>query len=161
MGKVKGDRPEVLITWTELCEVVDQVRIRLNRDLIESAGLTLAENLALCQVAMSPKRRLRMVDLASNLVIAKSAVTKTVDRLEERGLLRRERDPGDRRTVYAALTSDGEKIFDLAKVAYLESVQHHFASRLDKSTLRQLRLLPEQVLGLGARSDDQRPSDSR
>jgi DNA-binding MarR family transcriptional regulator len=146
MSSDGGERPEALIAWTELCEVVDQVRIRLNRDLLESAGLTLAENLALCQVAMSPNRRLRMVDLAGHLVIAKSAVTKTVDRLEERGLLRRERDPADRRTVYAVLAPDGEKVFDLAKVAYLESVQRHFASRLEEPTLRQLRHLSERVL---------------
>ena len=141
-----GDRPEALIVWTDLCEVVDQVRINLNRDLLHSAGLTLAENLALCQVAMSPERRLRMVDLAGRLVIAQSAVTKTVDRLEVRGLLRRDRDPADRRSVYATLTSDGEKVFGLAQVAYLESVQRHFASRLGADTLQVLRDLPEQVL---------------
>src|SRR5262245_52324122 len=124
-----GERPEALIAWTELCEVVDQVRILLNRDLLESAGLTLAENLALCQVAMSPQRRWRMVDIASHLSVAQSAVTKTVDRLEQRGLLRRERDAGDRRTVYAVLTADGEEVFDRAKLTYLDSVERHFASR--------------------------------
>lgn len=139
-------RPEVLPAWTALCEVVDQVRILLNRDLLDSAGVTLAENLALCQVAMSPQGRLRMVDLARQLVIAKSAVTKTVDRLEERGFLRRERDPGDRRTVYAVLTTDGANAFDLAKSAYLDSVDRHFAGRLSEPLLRQLRQLPQRVL---------------
>lgn len=145
MASDAGGRPEALIVWTDLCEVVDQVRIRLNRDLLESAGLTLAENLALCQVAMSPQQRLRMVDLASQLVIAKSAITKTVDRLEERGLLRRERDIADRRTVYAVLTTEGERVFDVARTAYLGSVERHFANHLDKPVLRQLRDLPQRV----------------
>lgn len=146
MTSDEGERPESLLVWTELCEVVDQVRILLNRDLLDTAGLTLAENLALCQVAMSPQRRLRMVDLAGRLGIAKSAVTKTVDRLEERGLLRRERDPQDRRTVYAVVTPEGEKVFDLARVAYLDSVSRHFADRLPRPTLRQLRQLAARVL---------------
>lgn len=140
------DRPEGLRAWTDLCEVVDQVRILVNRDLFERAGLTLAENLVLCQVAMSPQGRLRMVDLASHLAIAKSAVTKTVDRLEERRLVRRERDERDRRSVYAALTEDGVKAFAVAQPTYLESVQQHFASRLDPSVLRELKAISEQVL---------------
>lgn len=142
----REDRPQALTAWTDLCEVVDQVRILVNRDLQQSAGLTLAENLVLCQVAMSRPRRLRMVDLASRLVIAKSAVTKTVDRLEARGLLRRERDAGDRRTVYAALTVSGETVFDQARPAYLASIERHFAGRLDDAVLRQLHRLPSQVI---------------
>ena len=141
-----GARPEALIVWTDLCEVVDQVRIRVNRDLLESAGLTLAENLVLCQVAMSPEQRLRMIDLAGQLVLAKSAITKTVDRLEGRGLLRRERDPGDRRTVHAVLTPEGGRDFDMARTAYLDSVERHFAQHLDKTVLRRLRGLPGRVL---------------
>ena len=39
----------------------------------------------LCQVAMAPDGRLKMVDIADRLGIVKSAVTKTVDRLEARG----------------------------------------------------------------------------
>ena len=74
-------RPEGLQAWMGLCEVVDKVRVTLNRELEHHVGLTLAENLVLCQVAMAPQRRLRMVDIARLLSIAKSAVTKTVDRL--------------------------------------------------------------------------------
>jgi DNA-binding MarR family transcriptional regulator len=142
-------RPEALIVWTDLCAVVDQVRTRVNRDLLESAGLTLSENLVLCQVAMSPEQRLRMIDLADQLVLAKSAITKTVDRLEERGLLRRERDPGDRRTVYAALTTDGGHLFEVAKRVYPDSVERHLTQHLNKADLRRLRDMPARVLSAG------------
>ncbi len=138
-----------MTVWTDLCEVVDHVRILVNRDLQQSAGLTLAENVVLCQVAMSPRRRLRMVDLANQLAIAKSAVTKTVDRLEARDLVRREREPRDRRTVYAALTAAGEAVFDRARPAYVASIERHFAERLDQGVLRQLRRVREQVMARG------------
>ncbi len=133
-----GERPAALAIWTELCELVDQVRIQLNRDLQAAAGLTLAENLVLCRVAMAPGGRLRMADIATTLAIAKSAVTKTVDRLEERGLLRRERDPANRRTVYAVLTPPGEKAFAVARPAYLDAVDRHFARHLGDAGIRQL-----------------------
>lgn len=80
MASDAGERPAGLAVWAELSELVDRVRILLNRDLQAAASLTLAENLVLCQVAMAPAGRLRMADIASTLTIAKSAVTKTVDR---------------------------------------------------------------------------------
>ncbi len=141
-----GERPEALQTWTAVCEVVDRVRVALNRDLQHGAGLTLAENLVLCQVAMSPARRLRMVDIAGLLTIGKSAVTKTVDRLEERGLITRARDSADRRTVYATLTAEGESAFAAARPAFVGAVERHFAGQLDEAEIRQLRLLSERVL---------------
>lgn len=129
-----------------LCEVVDRVRTLVNRDLQGAVGLTLAENLVLCQVAMAPQRRLRMAEIAGILTVAKSAVTKTVDHLEKRGLLVRERDPQDRRTVYATLTCEGAKVFAAAQPAFADAVQSHFASHIDEDTLHQLRDLNERVL---------------
>lgn len=139
-------RPEGLQAWMGLCEVVDKVRVTLNRELEHHVGLTLAENLVLCQVAMAPQRRLRMVDIARLLSVVKSAVTKTVDRLEERGLLARQRDPADRRTVYASVTEEGAKVFAAAQPAFADAVCRHFADPLNATELAQLRRLPEKVL---------------
>jgi DNA-binding MarR family transcriptional regulator len=138
-------RPEGLQAWMALCEVVDRVRVLVNRDLQHAVGLTLAENLVLCQVAMATEGRLRMVDVAERLSVAKSAVTKTVDRLETRGLLERERDPSDRRTVYATLTPLGEKTFTAAQPAFIDAIQHHFAGPLSDADLKQLRQLPDHL----------------
>ena len=140
-----GERPEGLQAWMGLCEVVDRVRVLINRDLQAGVGLTLAENLVLCQVAMAPGRRLRMVEISEGLGVAKSAVTKTVDRLEERGLLVRERDPADRRTVHAALSPEGREVFAAARPAFVEAVERHFAGHVDRATLRQLLDLPTLV----------------
>jgi DNA-binding MarR family transcriptional regulator len=141
-----GERPEGLQAWTALCEVVDQVRVALNRDLQHYAGLTLADNLVLCQIAMAPGKRLRMVDIAGLLTIGKSAVTKTADRLQDRGLITRERDPSDRRTVYATLTTEGEKAFAAAQPAFADAVQRHFADQMNQAEIRQLLHLSERIL---------------
>lgn len=147
-----GERPEALQAWTALCEVVDQVRVALNRDLQRGAGLTLADNLVLCQVAMAPRERLRMVDIAGLLTIGKSAVTKTVDRLEERGLITRERAPSDRRTVYATLTAEGGKAFATAQPVFADAVQRHFAAEMSEAEIRQLLRLSERILQQAAGS---------
>lgn len=143
---MSGERPEGLQAWTAVCEVVDRVRVAVNRDLQNHVGLTLAENLVLCQVAMAPGKSLRMVDIAQLLTIAKSAVTKTVDRLEERGLLTRERDPSDRRTVRATLTAEGAKLFAAAQPTFADAVQRHFADHMTQAEIRHLAGLPRRVL---------------
>ncbi|MHB1517854.1 MAG: MarR family winged helix-turn-helix transcriptional regulator [Acidimicrobiales bacterium] len=145
MFDAAGERPEGLQAWMGLCEVVDRVRVLINRDLQAEVELTLAENLVLCQVAMAPGRRLRMVDISEGLGVAKSAVTKTVDRLEERGLLVRERDPGDRRSVHAVLSPAGHEVFATARPAFVEAVERHFAGQVDRATLRHLVELPALV----------------
>lgn len=139
-------RPEGLQAWMSLCEVVDTVRTALNRDLQGEVGLTLAENLLLCQVAMAADGGLRMVDIAALLHVGKSAVTKTVDRLEQRGLLTRERDGADRRTVYARLTEPGRAAFAAAQPAFVRSVDRHFAAWLNRTELRGLRELSSDLL---------------
>ena len=141
-----GERPEALQAWTAVCEVVDRVRVALNRDLQRTVGLTLAENLVLCQVAMAPGKNLRMADIAGLLSIAKSAVTKTVDRLEDRGLIIREKDPADRRTIHATLTVEGERLFAAAQPAFVDAVLRHFADHISKDEIRCLAGLPGRVL---------------
>ena len=131
-----GEPPEAVLgqvgqlgSWMGLCEVVGRVRVLINRDLQVGVGLTRADNLVLCQVAMAPGRRLRMVEISDGLRVAKSAVTKTVDRLEQRGLFVRERDPGDRRTVYGAVSPAGSEVLAPARPAFVEAVELHFAGR--------------------------------
>lgn len=46
-------------------------------------------------------------DIGDRLVSPGPDVTRLLDRLEQRGLLARERDPGDRRIVRARITDDG------------------------------------------------------
>lgn len=133
------DRPEGLAAWTDLSKIVDSVRLALNRELQQRAGITLAENLVLCHVAMAPGQRLRMIDIAELLTIGKSAVTKTVDRLEQRGLLARSRDSADRRTVYAVLTPEGAKVFDQTQPVYVDAVGRYFSGLLTDTELAGLR----------------------
>jgi len=75
----------------------------------KAGGVTALEVNALTRLSRSPGQRLRMSDLAAQTELSTSGVTRLVDRLERDGLVRRESSPGDRRTTYAALTSEGAK----------------------------------------------------
>jgi DNA-binding MarR family transcriptional regulator len=145
-----------------VCDFVDGVRVSVNRDLQREVGLTLAENLVLCHVAMAPESRLRMVDIAGLLGIAKSAVTKTVDRLERRGLVARRREPADqdRRIVYATLTDEGARVFADAQPTFLAAVTQQVAEPLTKDELHQLGRISEKLLSARARPQGDHSSRS-
>ena len=134
-------RPEGLQAWMELSEATSAMRTAVNRTLQQRAGLSLAENLVLCQVAMAPDGRLKMVDIADRLGIVKSAVTKTVDRLEARGWLSRQRDDRDRRTVYATLTPAGADTFQRTQPLFADAVTSHLSGPLSTAEVAELRHL--------------------
>jgi DNA-binding MarR family transcriptional regulator len=132
-------RAPALEAWTDLAVATMATRNEINRQLQEKAGLTLAENLVLCRVAMSPDAAMRMADLADMLGVAKSAITKTVDRLEDRGWLERVRDDEDRRGVRAVVTPGGMAVFRRAQPVFTEAVTSVLLGRLDARELRQLQ----------------------
>ena len=149
-------RPDGLRAWMELSEATAAMRAAVNRALQQGAGLSLAENLVLCQVAMASGGRLRMVEIADQLSIGKSAVTKSVDRLEERGWVTRRRDDEDRRTVHATLTPAGAEVFRRAGPVFADAVQRHLCGPLTTAEVGQLRLL----LGKLLRPDAIRPASA-
>ena len=52
--------------------------------------------------------------LGSQTLVTSGTITNRVDRLEQRGLVGRERDPDDRRGVKVVLTDDGKSLVDQA-----------------------------------------------
>ena len=58
--------------------------------------------------------------LGSQTMVTSGTITNRVDRLEERGLVRRERDPNDRRGVRVVLTDEGRTVVDEALTDLLD-----------------------------------------
>jgi DNA-binding MarR family transcriptional regulator len=104
-----------------------------------------------------------MVDIADLLGIAKSAVTKTVDRLERRGLVARHREPADRdrRIVYATLTDEGAEVFADAQPIFVAAVTQHVAAPLTEVELHQLGRISAKLLLACAQSQGDRNPRSR
>jgi DNA-binding MarR family transcriptional regulator len=65
--------------------------------------------------------RLSHGELARACMLSASAMTSRLDRLEAAGLLRRERDPEDRRGVKIVLTDDGRKLVDTVVGQHIEN----------------------------------------
>ncbi len=76
-------------------------------------------------------------ELARQSLLSSGAMTNRIDRLEERGLVRRVADAGDRRVVLVALTEAGQQLADRAVEARLVSAESQL-SRLSSGERRVL-----------------------
>ena len=80
----------------------------------------------------APDHRLRLHELAREVVLSRSGLTRLVDRLEAAGLLRREACPDDRRGAYAVLTHEGRGGQLRAWPVYARGIATHFADHLSE-----------------------------
>ena len=95
---------------------------------------------------------LTLGDLADKLLVTGGNVTYVMDRLEEQGLVYRERSPEDRRVIQAKLTDAGRaRIVEVfpGHAEYVAAVARH----LDGNEQEELRSLLK-TLGVGIREND-------
>ena len=80
-------------------------------------------------------------------MISPSGLTRVVDGLEKRGLVKRIRSDDDARVVSASLTADGRDRVRKAAQTHLRGVRQHFTGRLTESQLRALASALQVITG--------------
>jgi MarR family 2-MHQ and catechol resistance regulon transcriptional repressor len=93
-------------------------------------GLALVEFEALIRLVRSPQHHLRMTELAGQMTLTNSGITRVVDRLERNGLVRRQACPSDRRGSWAVVTDAGLARVDAALPGHLVLLERHFTGRI-------------------------------
>lgn len=112
-----------------LFEVAQAVEAELGPQLAEF-GLSQVEAGVVIRLARSPEQRLRMSDLATQVDMSASGLTRVVDRLERIEVLRRESCASDRRVTYAALTPVGLERVNAFLPGHLDRIERAFTGLL-------------------------------
>ena len=99
------DHPEPL---SDAFWAVARALRHLSRDALAAWDVAPSHARALGVLARSGP--VRLGELSGHLHIAARSTTDVVDSLEERGLVRRRPDPGDRRSTFVELTAEGERV---------------------------------------------------
>ena len=86
----------------------------------------------------APNARLRMSELSEAALFTRSGLTRLVDRIEEAGLVRRERIAGDRRGVSVVLAPAGREKFEKAFEGHRATVEQAFSSKMSPRQWRQV-----------------------
>src|SRR3954471_20472695 len=88
-----------------------------------------------------PERRLRINELAREVVLSPTAMSRFVDRVEAAGYVRREPDPDDRRALRVAITDAGVTLLRRMWPVYQAGIERYFAAHLGSSEGRMRAML--------------------
>jgi DNA-binding MarR family transcriptional regulator len=116
--------------WYQILRAHGKVNQRLESRLLEARQVPLHWYDVLVTLEKASGHRLRMNELADNVVTSRSNLTRLVDRLETAGLLRRETCPDDRRGSYAVLTDEGARARLAAWPVVAQGIVELFASQV-------------------------------
>jgi DNA-binding MarR family transcriptional regulator len=108
---------------------------RLSAQLMADHGLTINDYEVLIRLARAPDRRLRRVDLAEEVLLTASGITRLLDGLERSGYVSRATCESDRRVVYAVLTDEGLARLREASTSHVSQIDDLFAGAFDAKEL--------------------------
>ncbi len=92
-------------------------------------GLTLSDYDVLVQLYFAEGHRLRRIDLARQVLLTASGITRLLDGLERAGWVTKHRCESDARVAYAVLTKPGLEKFEQARDTHLADIHELFGSR--------------------------------
>lgn len=133
----------------------------LDRELQRDAGMPHAYYEILVRLSETEGRRLRMSQLADAAGSSRSSLSHAATRLEERGWIRRESAPGDRRGQIAVLTDEGFRVLAAAAHGHVEGVRTHLLDPLSPVQRRQLADISQALLTHLCRVEDGTVSRNR
>src|SRR5829696_9207942 len=104
---------------------------RITRELTAEGLPDLGWYDLLWAIRRSPGGRLRVNELAREVVLSPTAMSRFVDRAVAAGVVAREPDPDDRRAQQVVLTDAGRALLRRMWPVYRRGIAEHFAGQLD------------------------------
>jgi DNA-binding MarR family transcriptional regulator len=124
--------------WRSLLRAHARLIARLDADLQASQGMSVSDYGVLVQLSEEEGGRMRMSELADQLLLSPSGLTRRLDGLVNAGLVERRRCPTDRRGAFAVLTPAGHSRLEVVAPDHVEQVRRHFVDRLSRKQLEAL-----------------------
>lgn len=104
----------------------------LDQDLQTNSQLSLTDYEILDVLSLSDGERLRMSDLARQVLVSRSRLTYRMDRLAEVDYVAREECEDDRRGLWAILTPTGRDALERAAERHHQAIQRVFLAGLSE-----------------------------
>lgn len=137
-------------TWRGLQALVGQLERGIDDELRADWDITVGW----FDVLTSLQRlggRARPLDIANDLRLPASSISRRLDRLEEEGWIARHRhiDEADKRAVDIELTKSGRRLWREMNISYRRAVQSLFATHLDDADISDLRRILDLLMAAG------------
>jgi len=132
--------------WRGLLRMTSQLNARMNRQLLQDYGVSLADYDVLVVLSEAPEGRLRVFEVADALAWEQSRVSHQLARMQRRGLIAREGCASDARGAFAVLTEAGRAAIERAAPAHVETVRQLVFDGLTHDQLTALTEITTHVL---------------
>jgi DNA-binding MarR family transcriptional regulator len=142
-----GQESQAVEVWTRLLRGHAASRRSFDAQLQGDHGLTVNDYGALLLLARAEGARMRRVDLAEELQLTASGVTRLLGGLERNGLVERATCATDRRVTYAALTAAGRRKLEEAASSHVAAIRALFEERYTRKELSTLTELLSRLPG--------------
>jgi DNA-binding MarR family transcriptional regulator len=119
-----------LAAWRGMLEVHARVTQQLDAQMHTEHGLSVSAYEVLMFLADAPEHRMRMSDIAQQVLLSRSGCTRLVDRLAQLGFVTRCPATSDGRGLYAELTEAGLVTTTAARATHREGVRRFFLGHL-------------------------------
>lgn len=136
-----------MAAWRSYIVATLRLRQRLHRELAERHDVSLTDYEVLVCLEMQDGHRMRMSELAVLMGSTKSRLSHQVGRLEDAGVVRRVRDPEDKRGVITELTEEGKALLEKAAPTHVEGVREHLIDLLSPEEQATIAAAFDRVLG--------------
>lgn len=117
--------PVLVQRWRALLTSYNEVAGHLERALQDAHGLTMGEFEALDRLITVSCEKRRMQELAADMYLSQSALSRTVARLEKGGLVTRSLCQDDRRGVFVSVTDEGLQRHAAARATHRAILAEH------------------------------------
>ena len=146
------ERPDLDPTATAILGRISRISALVDQEMdrvFQPHGLTGGDFVVLASLRRSGQPyQLTPTALTRSMMVSSGGTTKRLDRLEARGLIRRDRDPADRRGTLVTLTSAGLATIDTVASAHVQNEKRLVATLSPNQRKTLTRLLRELLLAL-------------
>ena len=132
--------------WRGFLRLHARLNVALGQELTDRSGLSTQDYGVLVVLTDHPDGRARPSELGRELGWEKSRLSHHLRRMEERGLVRRQRCPTDQRGWLLSITPRGRRAIESAAPDHVAAVRRSFIDLLTPTQVRGLADLTEQVL---------------
>lgn len=137
------DRRLAIDAWESLFRAQHEIFGEVSADF-ENTGLLQGEYDVLLTVTRAPEMTARLRDVTRNMLISQPSVSRLVDRMVTRGLVRKCADPEDGRGALVSATEEGARIFRSIAAVHGRSIAERMAA-LDDEELQTLLTLTKKL----------------
>ncbi|NLE81830.1 MAG: MarR family transcriptional regulator [Rhodococcus sp.] len=129
-----SSKAELRAEWRALLVRYNAVACELDREMQHAHGLSMSDFEALDRLIDAKCERARMQDLASEMYLSPSALSRTVARLEKAGLVVRALCQADRRGVFVDVTDHGRAVHAEAKKVQMAVLEEYLGAESSEAS---------------------------